>query len=104
MNRTLKLVRYAKLDKGWRRCPAVIQPNGKIKHPYMRVSGAEVLAPEGRYQIVRYEGSNPVYLDLGNDPTDALNRYKAEQGKQDARLAAIAAGWQIATPDLLGLE
>jgi integrase len=99
VNRTLALIRYAKLNKGWRRGSVVLQPNGKIKHPCMVYSGVETLAPQGRYQIRRCEGKNPIYIDIGDNPTDALNRFRAEQGKQDARIRAVEAGWAVEAPE-----
>ena len=96
MNRTLSLIRYAKLEgKGWRRGSVVLNKNGKLRHPFMMHGGEAIEAPNGRYQLVRYEGKREVYTDLGNDPTDALTRYRAEESKQNVRLAAIAAGLDI---------
>jgi integrase len=99
MNRTLTLVRYAKLDTGWRRGAVVMQRNGKLKHPCIVVGKQEADAPQGRYQIVRYDGKTPVYTDLGNDPTDALARFRSEEKKQNARLTADDAGMEIAEPE-----
>jgi len=99
MNRTLKLIRYAKLDSGWRRGAVVLTRNGKLKHPYMKVAGRETEAEQGRYKIVRYEGNKPIYTDLGNDPVDALARYRAEEMKLNARRAAGDAGLSIAEPE-----
>jgi integrase len=91
MNSTLSLVRYAKLENGWRRGKIVKQANGKIKHPFMLVGGKETDAPQGTYQIIQYDGSRPVYTDLGNDPMDAMSRFKAEEKKAEKRVDAIKA-------------
>lgn len=91
MNSTLTLVRYAKLESGWRRGKIVKTPNGKIKHPYMLVGGQEIEAPQGRYQSLHYDGKRPVYTDLGNDPTHALSKFKAAQMKAGKRVEAIRA-------------
>lgn len=96
MNRTLTLLRFAKLDTGWRRGKAVLLSNGKIRHPYMMVGGKAVAAPTGRYQIVRYDGRKPVYVELGNDPTEALAKYKIEVSKHNMRCTAIQAGVEVA--------
>jgi hypothetical protein len=53
------------------------------------VGGKAVAAPTGRYQIVRYDKNKPVYFDLGNDPTDALARYRVEQARHDSRSAVV---------------
>lgn len=91
MNSTLAMVRYAKLENGWRRGKIIKQANGKIKHPFMLVGGVETDAPQGRYQIIRYNGTRPVYTDLGNDPTAAMSRFKAEESKAGKRVDAIKA-------------
>ncbi len=100
MNDTLSLIRYASIEgKGWRRGAAVFTNNGRLKPKVMRLGGVEVYCPSGRYQMRRYQGRNPVYTELGNDPTDALNRFRAEEAKLKARAAAIAAGLEVLTPD-----
>jgi integrase len=99
MNRTLTIVRYAKLENGWRRGAVVMQRNGKLKHGFMMQGGVEILAPQGRYQMVRYEGNKPVYTDLGNDPTDAVNRFRSEESKTNVRVAAVAAGLEVVSPE-----
>ncbi len=91
MNSTFTLVRYAKLEKGWRRGKIVKTPNGKIKHPYVLVGGQEIEAPQGRYQILRYDGKRPVYTDLGNDPTQALSKFKAAEKQAEKKVEAIRA-------------
>jgi integrase len=91
MNSTLSLVRYAKLENGWRRGKIIKQPNGKIKHPFMQVGGVATEAPQGRYQILRYEGTRPIYNDLGNEPSEAMSRFKAEVAKAAKRAEAIKA-------------
>lgn len=37
--------------------------------------------------------------DLGNYPTDALNRFRAEETKRNAREQAVLAGLEVVTPD-----
>jgi integrase len=100
MNRTLTLVRYAAVEgKGWRRGAVVLNKNGKLKADLMMSGGREVHCPTGRYQLRKYEGARPVYIDLGNDPTDALNRFRAEETKRDARESALAAGLEVVSPE-----
>jgi integrase len=95
MNRTLTLVRYAKTDKGWRRGAVILSKNGKIKPDHMLIGGQEVYCPDGRFQLRRYEGTNPVYTDLSNDASDALTLFRAEELKHEARLKADEAGVQV---------
>lgn len=99
MNKTLSLIRYAKLEKGWRRGAVVIGKTGKLKPNVMIFGGAEVPCPDGRYQIVQYNGTKPIYTDLGNDPVDAFARFKAAEGKQNVRMAAVRAGIELVEDD-----
>jgi integrase len=99
MNRTITLLRYAATDKGWRRGAVVLSKNGKLKSDTMLLGGVEVHCPNGRFQMRQFEGTRPVYIDLGNDPTDALARFRAEESKRDARERAVAAGLEVVTPD-----
>ena len=100
MNDTLTLIRYASIDgKGWRRGAAILTKNGRLKPDVMRHNGAEVHCPNGRYQMRRYQGKNPVYTEIGNDPTDAQSRFRAEETKLKARAAAIAAGLELMSPN-----
>src|SRR6202012_3610620 len=53
----------------------------------------------GSYQIRQFVGKRPVYTELGNDPTDALSRYRAAESKAKAWKQAIIAGLEVITPD-----
>ncbi|HUN89133.1 MAG TPA: hypothetical protein VMU28_10100, partial [Terriglobales bacterium] len=97
MNRTLSLIRYARTQKGWRRGPAVVGKNGKLKPNVMIFGGAEIACPEGRFQMVRYQSKRAVYTDLGNDPVEVMDKFRAAEAKQKVVVAAVAAG--IAAPD-----
>ncbi len=99
MNQTVTLVRYASIEgKGWRRGAAVFTKNGRLKPDVMRLGGVEVQCPNGRWQMRQYQGRNPVYTELGEDSTDALNRFRAEESRMQARAAAIAAGLEVLSP------
>jgi integrase len=100
VNSTLTLLRYAAVEgKGWRRGAVILTKNGKLKPDVMTVGGAEVNCPNGRYQMRRYQGKLPVFTQLGNDPTDALNRFRVEESKLNARIAAKAAGLEVVSDD-----
>ena len=100
MNDTLTLIRYASVEgKGWRRGAAVFTKNGRLKPDAMRLGGIEVHCPNGRYQSRQYQGKNPIYTELGKDPTDALDRFRAEETKLKARAAAVAAGLEVVSPE-----
>jgi len=100
VNQTVTLVRYAAIEgKGWRRGAAVLTKNGRLKPDVMLLGGLEVHCSNGRYQMRKYQGRNPVYTELGTDPTDALNRFRAEETKVKARVVAVAAGLEVLSPD-----
>jgi hypothetical protein len=50
-NRKVVLVRLCKTEKGWRRYPAVVGKNGRIKPGFVKVAGKEREYREGRYQL-----------------------------------------------------
>jgi hypothetical protein len=100
MNQTVALLRYASIPgKGWRRGAAILTKNGKLKPDVMLLGGVEVPCPNGRYQMRQCRGTNPEYTELGKDPTDALNRFRAEETRMKARATAIAAGLEVLSPD-----
>lgn len=100
MNQSVKLVRYASIEgRGWRRGAAVFTKNGRLKPDAMLLGGTEVHCPNGRWQMRRYAGKNPVYTELGTDPADARNRFRAEETKLAALTAAVAAGIEIVLHD-----
>ena len=84
-NRRVALVRLCKTEKGWRRYPAVVGKNGRVRPGYVRVGDEERYYPEGRYQLRRYEGSKMVYVDAPANAADAL----AEKHKAERVLGAI---------------
>lgn len=99
MNQTVALLRYAPIPgKGWRRGPAILGKNGRLKPDVMLLDGIEVPCPNGRWQMRQYRGRNPVYTELGTDPTDALNRFRAEEARAKARAQAVAAGLEVLSP------
>jgi integrase len=86
-NQKVALLRYAKIPGlGWRRGRAVVGKTGKIKPDYMLIGkgkdNQEINAPEGHYQLRYFEGKQPRYKDVGNDPTEAL----AELARADREL------------------
>jgi len=91
MNRTVTLLRYAKVaDIGWRRGAAVIGKTGKVKPDFMILNGIEAYAPEGHYELRTYKGKIPTYLNVGNDPAEALAARDREQKLLDARNSGIS--------------
>ena len=65
-NRKVTLVRLCKTESGWRRYPAVIGRNGRVRPNFVVVDGRQREYPEGRYQLRMYEGSRMIYRDVGH--------------------------------------
>jgi integrase len=106
-NRKIALVIIAKTDEGWRRYPAVIGKNEKIRPGYGKVQGKPVLFKQYRYELRRYKGSKLTYEPAGDDAAAAFSNLKLEQGKVDAAAKAKAAGLKVLADEsrkLLGVE
>jgi integrase len=97
-NRKVVLVRYCKTDSGWRRYPAVIGKNGRVKPGFVMVAGAEQAYPEGRYQLRTYQGRRMIYEDVGPNAGDALAARDRAIHLLAARESAIAAGVKVEEP------
>jgi hypothetical protein len=90
--KTVNLVRRVKTPQGWRRHEVATHPNGRVKHNFVYVPapGATKNTPhvifyknrpyreeefkEGTYELQRYEGGQPVYEPIGNDPVEAKKK------------------------------
>jgi integrase len=94
-NRKVILVRLCKTEKGWRRYPAVIGKNGRIKPRCVVVDGKEREYPEGKYQLRTYEGSRMVYRDAGENAAAALTAQTKTEHLLEAKAAAKEAGVKI---------
>lgn len=77
-NRKVTLVRQCKTEIGWRRYPAVIGKNGRVKPNYVLVSGVEKEYREGYYQLRTYSGSKTVLKNVGGHAGDALAALERE--------------------------
>lgn len=84
------LVRLCKTESGWKRYPAVIGRNGRVKPGYVMVDGEQLQYP-GRYQIRTYKGTRTIYKDAGEFAGDAqaalLNATHLLAAKASAALA-----------------
>jgi integrase len=102
-NETVTLLRYAKIPGlGWRRGTAIIGKTGKVTPDYMllgkRKEKRKVHAPEGHYELRRYDGRSPRYKKLGNDPTEALDALERAQSELKLKNSANAIGYIIPSP------
>ena len=91
-NRKVVLLRYCKTEKGWRRHPVATGKNGRIRPNFVLVAGFAREYPEGHYEIRSYQGSRPIYRNVGNNAADALNERDKEMQLLIARDAATAGG------------
>ena len=94
-NRVVALVYYCKTPSGWRRYPAVIGKNGKIKPGAVMVNKVEQNFPQGTYQLHSYRGKNPHYESIGTNPRDALTVLQKAQKKSDVRVNARKVGIEL---------
>lgn len=94
-NRKVVLVRLCKTEKGWRRYPAVVGKNGRIKPGFVVVAGKEREYRDGKYQLRTYEGSRMVYRDAGENAAAALTALTKTECLLEAKVAAKAAGVKI---------
>lgn len=91
-NLKTSLVRLCKTPAGWKRYPAVIGKNGRIKPGVALVDGKEREFPVGRYQVRWYEGRKTSYKDVGDHPMEALNAMRRQAHLLLARDESKAAG------------
>jgi integrase len=91
-NRKVILLRYCKTEKGWRRFPVAIGRNGRIRPNYVLVDGEPREYAEGHYELRFYQGSKPVYRNVGDNAQDALLERDKEAQLLVARDAATAGG------------
>jgi hypothetical protein len=91
-NKKVTLIRICKTATGWKRYPAAVGVNGKIRPGYAVVDGEQVHFPEGHYALRTYEGSRMVYTSLGDkNATDALAAQKVALSKISGVVSAPAA-------------
>ena len=89
-NRKVIALWYCKTPQGWRRYPVVIGRNGRIKLGYVTVKGAEHYCADGHFELRCYQGSKPIYKNIGNNPSEVLNKRDQEAQLLIARDAAKA--------------
>jgi integrase len=94
-NRKVTLVRLCKTENGWRRYPAVVGRNGRVRPNYVLVNGRQREYPEGRYQLRIYEGSRMVYRDAGDSAAEAATAQIRAEHVLAAKAEAAAGGIRI---------
>lgn len=94
-NRKVSLLWYCRTPRGWRRFPVVMGKNNRIQHSYVIDKGREVAYPDGRYELLMYQGRRPVYKRAGDNAADALTARDREAHFLIAKDSAVVAGAKI---------
>jgi integrase len=89
----ISLYWYCKTPTGWKRFPAAIGRNGKIRPAYAQVGDTQIQYPEGHYELRQYVDRKTVWRNVGSDGALAL----AEQVRQSKRALAIQAAADAGT-------
>ena len=69
-NTATTLIWCCKTPEGWRRYPAVVSSNGRVKKGVVVVNGIQVAYPVGKFQIRYFVGPKTVYKNAGVDCGD----------------------------------
>jgi integrase len=94
-NRAVTLYRKCKTPGGWKRYPAAMSSNGKVKPNGVVAGGVEAVFPIGHYELRSFEGSKTVWTRIEGTGTEALARLKLAQKKSNAIATADDAGVQV---------
>lgn len=98
-NKTVTLLRYCKTErKGrsvWKRYPAAIGRNGRIRPEFVVIGGEQVHCSVGHYELRFYVGRKLHYESVGNNPADALTAKLKKEKTLAAQTAAQDAGAKI---------
>jgi integrase len=95
-NLTASLVRVCKTPLGWRRYPAVIGKNGRVRPGFVKVGDQIVEYPVGRYEVRKYIGKKLVYVPAGEHAGDSLEILQNETRLMAAKdILADVSGIQL---------
>jgi integrase len=99
-NATVTLLRYCRTDQGWKRLPAAIGKNGRVRPEFALIDGQQVHCPNGHYELRFYEGRKLRYENVGDNAADALTAKLVKEKLLAAKTAAQDAG--IVLPEVPG--
>ncbi|MBB5329452.1 tyrosine-type recombinase/integrase [Tunturiibacter gelidoferens] len=94
-NKKLTLYRKCKTPEGWKRYPACMSANGKVKPDVVLVGGVEVAYPTGHYELRSFEGSKTKWTRVEGNATHALDAFKNAQKIATAVAIAGDAGVKV---------
>ena len=73
-NKKVSLLRYCRVDKDgvsvWKRYPAAIGRNGRIRPEFVVIDGQQVHCPAGHYELRYYEGRKLRYENAGDNAAE----------------------------------
>jgi integrase len=96
-NKTVGLYRKVKTADGWKRYPAVMSANGKVKPDTVVVQGFERVFRVGHYELRSYAGTKSIWTRIQGNATDALAALNLAKKRANAIAVADDAGVQIVT-------
>ena len=91
-NREVNLTKRIETSNGWRYCPVVLSPNGRVKPDVVVVGGVEERHPEGAYYIEWRDGTKRRRLSVGKNAADA----NGQRVRKEAELNAVNLGVALA--------
>ncbi|RZU39342.1 tyrosine-type recombinase/integrase [Edaphobacter modestus] len=94
-NKAVTLHRRVKTPDGWKRYPAAMSPNGRVKPNTVKVGDIEVSYPVGSYELRSFEGKKTVWKRIEGGPSEALAALKLAQQRSAAVAQAKEAGVQV---------
>jgi integrase len=94
-NLKVSLLWTCKTPSGWKRYPAAMGRNGKLRPRYAQVANQQIQYPQGHYELRRYEAGKLICRNLGEDAAAALAEQQLEIRRLAARKAAASAGVEI---------
>jgi integrase len=91
-NRAVTLYRKCKTPDGWKRYPAVMSANGKVKPNAVMVGYVEASYTVGHYELRSFNGAKTVWTRIDGGATEALASLKTTQKRAAAKAVAQDAG------------
>jgi len=94
-----------KTDEGWKRYPAAMGRNGKIRPRYAQVGNAQIGYPDGHYECRYLDNGKTVWKNVTDDAAHAQAEQLHLSHLLTAQVAAEAAGTKIVeTPGRIDLK
>src|SRR5690348_16857603 len=94
-NKAVKLYRKCKTPDGWKRYPAAMSANGKVRPNAVIAGGIEVVYPTGHYELRSFEGSKTVWKRVDGNATEALSAHKVAVKRAAVKVDAKEVGLKI---------